>query len=160
MKKVLAIVAFVMIGVIVYAFNDESRKNVNQQGKEETKSGEVIVMNKEMFIKDVFDYEKSEEWKYKGDKPAIIDFYADWCGPCRMTAPIMQSLAKEYDGKIVIYKVNVDKEKELAALFNATSIPLFVFIPMNGAPQLFRGAADKATYQKAIDEFLLKSSDK
>ena len=113
-------------------------------------------MNKEMFIKDVFDYEKSEEWKYKGDKPAIIDLYADWCGPCRMTAPIMKSLAKEYDGKIVIYKVNVDKEKELAALFNATSIPLFVFIPMNGEPQLFRGAADKATYQKAIDEFLLK----
>ena len=131
MKKVLAMVAFVMIGVIVYAFNDENRINVDQQSKKEVKSGEVIVMNKEMFIKDVFDYEKSEEWKYKGDKPAIIDLYADWCGPCRMTAPIMKSLAKEYDGKIVIYKVNVDKEKELAALFNATSIPLFVFIPMN-----------------------------
>lgn len=109
-----------------------------------------------MFIKDVFDYENTKEWKYKGNKPAIIDLYADWCGPCRMTAPIMKSLAKEYDGKIVIYKVNVDKEKELAALFNATSIPLFVFIPMNGEPQLFRGVADKATYQKAIDEFLLK----
>ena len=73
-----------------------------------------------------------------------------------MTAPIMKELAKEYAGKIVIYKVNVDKEKELAALFNATSIPLFVFIPMQGEPQLFRGAADKATYKKAIDEFLLK----
>ena len=157
MKKVLAMVAFVMIGVIVYAFNDENRINVDQQSKKEVKSGEVIVMNKEMFIKDVFDYEKSEEWKYKGDKPAIIDLYADWCGPCRMTAPIMKSLAKEYDGKIVIYKVNVDKEKELAALFNATSIPLFVFIPMNGEPQLFRGAADKATYKKAIDDFLLKT---
>ena len=132
MKKVLAMVAFVMIGVIVYAFNDENRINVDQQSKKEVKSGEVIVMNKEMFIKDVFDYEKSEEWKYKGDKPAIIDLYADWCGPCRMTAPIMKSLAKEYDGKIVIYKVTVDKEKELAALSNATSIPLFVFIPMNG----------------------------
>ena len=100
MKKVLAMVAFVMIGVIVYAFNDENRINVDQQSKKEVKSGEVIVMNKEMFIKDVFDYEKSEEWKYKGDKPAIIDLYADWCGPCRMTAPIMKSLAKEYDGKI------------------------------------------------------------
>ena len=86
----------------------------------------------------------------------VVDFWAPWCGPCRMTAPIMKSLAKEYDGKIVIYKVNVDKEKELAALFNATSIPLFVFIPMEGEPQLFRGAADKATYKKAIDEFLLK----
>ena len=76
---------------------------------------------------------------------------------CRMVAPIMKELAKEYADKIVVYKVNVDKEKELAALFNATSIPLFVFIPMNGEPQLFRGAADKATYKKAIDDFLLKT---
>ena len=113
-------------------------------------------MDKAMFIKDVFDFEKSKEWKYKGTKPAIIDLYADWCGPCRQTAPIMKELAKEYAGKIVIYKVNVDKQKELAALFNATSIPLFVFIPTKGDPQLFRGAADKATYKKAIDEFLLK----
>ena len=152
MKKVLAMVAFVMVSVIIYAFNDKAE--TNQGKKEVTGNGEV--MNKEMFLKDVFDYEKSKEWKYKGDKPAIIDLYADWCGPCRQTAPIMKELAKEYAGKIIIYKVNVDKQKELAALFNATSIPLFVFIPMKGDPQLFRGAADKATYKKAIDEFLLK----
>ena len=145
MKKVLVMVALVMVSVIVYAFNDSGESN---QGKK--------VMDKDMFLKDVFDYEKSKEWKYKGDKPAIIDLYADWCGPCRQTAPIMKELAKEYAGKIVIYKVNVEKQKELAALFNATSIPLFVFIPMKGDPQLFRGAADKATYKKAIDEFLLK----
>ena len=126
-----------MISTIMFAVNDGVKAD---QNKKEAKSGEVIVMNKEMFINDVFDYQNSKEWKYKGDKPAIIDLYADWCGPCRMTAPIMKSLAKEYDGKIVIYKVNVDKEKELAALFNATSIPLFVFIPMEGEPQLFRGA--------------------
>ena len=155
MKKVLSVVALVMISVIMYAFNDEGAK-VNQESKNEVKDSEVVVMDKDMFIKDVFDYQTSQEWKYKGDKPAIIDLYADWCGPCRSTAPIMKSLAKEYAGKIVIYKVNVDKEKELAALFNATSIPLFVFIPMKGEPQLFRGAADKATYKKAIDEFLLK----
>ena len=155
MKKVLSLVALVMISVIIYAFNDEGAK-VNQESKNEVKDSEVVVMDKDMFIKDVFDYQTSQEWKYKGDKPAIIDLYADWCGPCRSTAPIMKSLAKEYAGKIVIYKVNVDKEKELAALFNATSIPLFVFIPMKGEPQLFRGAADKATYKKEIDEFLLK----
>ena len=144
MKKVLVMVALVMVSVIVYAFNDSGESN---QGKKEvTGNGEVVVMDKEMFLKDVFDYEKSKEWKYKGDKPAIIDLYADWCGPCRQTAPIMKELAKEYAGKIVIYKVNVDKQKELAALF----------IPMKGDPQLFRGAADKATYKKAIDEFLLK----
>ena len=153
MKKVLSLVALAMISTIMFAVNDGVKAD---QNKKEAKSGEVIVMNKEMFINDVFDYQNSKEWKYKGDKPAIIDLYADWCGPCRMTAPITKSLAKEYDGKIVIYKVNVDKEKELAALFNATSIPLFVFIPMEGEPQLFRGAADKATYKKAIDEFLLK----
>ena len=116
---------------------------------------EVIVMDKAMFIDKVFDYENSKEWKYKGDKPAIIDLYADWCGPCRKVAPIMKELAKEYAGKITIYKVNVDKEQELAALFNATSIPLFVLIPLKEQPQLMRGAADKATYKKAIDEFLL-----
>lgn len=153
MKKVLTLLTFAIMSVLIFAANGGDKVN---QSKKETKSGEVIVMNKEMFLKDVFDYQTSKEWKYKGDKPAIIDLYADWCGPCRMTAPIMKSLAKEYAGKIVIYKVNVDKEKELAALFNATSIPLFVFIPMKGEPQLFRGAADKATYKKAIDEFLLK----
>lgn len=119
--------------------------------------GEVIPMNKQLFIEKVFDYtQQTDEWKYKGDMPAIIDLYANWCGPCRQVAPILRELAQEYAGKIVIYKVNVDQEKELAALFQATSIPLFVFIPMGEAPQLFRGAADKATYQKAIDEFLLK----
>ena len=141
MKKIIAMVALVFSCMLAYAQTN----------------GEVIVMNKAMFIKDVFDYEKSQDWKYKGNKPAIIDLYADWCGPCRMVAPIMKELAKEYADKIVVYKVNVDKEKELAALFNATSIPLFVFIPMNGEPQLFRGAADKATYKKAIDDFLLKT---
>ena len=154
MKKVLVMVALVMASVIVYAFNDS--RETNQGKKEVTGNGEVVVMDKDMFLKDVFDYEKSKEWNYKGNKPAIIDLYADWCGPCRQTAPIMKELAKEYAGKIVIYKVNVDKQKELADLFNATSIPLFVFIHMKGEPQLFRGSADKATYKKAIDEFLLK----
>ena len=139
MKKVLVMVALVMASVIVYAFNDS--RETNQGKKEVTGNGEVVVMDKEMFLKDVFDYEKSKEWNYKGNKPAIIDLYADWCGPCRQTAPIMKELAKEYAGKIVIYKVNVDKQKELAALFNATSIPLFVFIPMKGDPQLFRPLA-------------------
>ena len=154
MKKVLVMVALVMASVIVYAFNDS--RETNQGKKEVTGNGEVVVMDKDMFLKDVFDYEKSKEWNYKGNKPAIIYLFADLCGPSRQTAPIMKELAKEYAGKIVIYKVNVDKQKELAALFNATSIPLCVFIHMKGDPQLFRGAADKATYKKAIDEFLLK----
>ena len=118
--------------------------------------GEVIVMNKALFIERVFDYEKSSEWKYKGTLPAIIDLYADWCGPCRRVAPIMQELAREYAGRIVIYKVNVDKERELAALFQASSIPTFVFIPKDELPQLMQGATTKENYKQAIDSFLLK----
>ena len=154
MRKVLIMFAVVLVSMFACASNDKTEQK--QDKSESANSGEVIVMDKAMFLKDVFNFEKSKEWKYQGNKPAIIDLYADWCGPCRQVAPIMKELAKEYAGKIVIYKVNVDKQKELAALFNATSIPLFVFIPMNGEPQLFRGAADKATYKKAIDEFLLK----
>lgn len=154
MRKVLVMVAIVMTSMYACASNDKADKQ--QDKKEATSSGEVIMMDKDMFLKNVFDYEKSKEWKYKGDKPAIIDLYADWCGPCKQIAPIMKELGKEYAGKVAIYKVNVDKQKELAALFNATSIPLLVYIPMQGEPQLFRGAADKATYKKAIDEFLLK----
>ncbi len=152
MRKLLLSFAFIIAGLCMYA----SPVPENTTGDDNKKSGEVVVMDKAMFLQNIFDYEKSETWKYKGDKPAIIDLYADWCGPCRMVAPIMKDLAKEYEGKIHIYKINVDKERELAGLFNATSIPLFVFIPMDGEPQLFRGAADKETYKKAIDGFLLK----
>lgn len=156
MKKILTFAVLVFASVLAFACKDGAKVQPSESEQKDVKSGEVIVMNKDMFIKDIFDYEKSQDWKYKGGKPAIIDLYADWCGPCHMTAPIMKELAKEYANKIVIYKVNVDKERELAALFNASSIPLFVFIPMEGEPQLFRGAADKATYQKVIEDFLLK----
>ena len=120
--------------------------------------GEVIVMTKALFIERVFDYEKSSEWKYKGKLPAIIDLYADWCGPCRRVAPIMKELAQEYAGRIVIYKVNVDKERELAALFQANSIPTLVFIPTDELPQLMQGATTKENYKQAIDQFLLKEN--
>ncbi|WP_300702758.1 thioredoxin domain-containing protein [Bacteroides sp.] len=163
MKKIITMCVLTFTSMLTYACTDGAKQQNQAEAKEVQEpqkseaEGDVVVMNKAMFLKDVFDYEKSQDWKYKGNKPAIIDLYADWCGPCRLTAPIMKELAKEYAGKIVIYKVNVDKEKELAALFNATSIPLFVFIPMKGEPQLFRGAADKATYKKMIDDFLLKT---
>jgi len=147
MRKIIASIAFALIGVMTFAGNGNDN--------DKKKSGEVIVMDKEMFIKEVFDYEKSSDWKFIGDKPVIIDLYADWCGPCKMIAPIMKDLAKEYENDIVIYKVNVDKEKELAALFQASSIPLLVFIPKDKQPQLFKGAADKKTYKKVIDSFLL-----
>lgn len=97
-----------------------------------------------------------KEWKYEGDKPAIVDFYADWCGPCKMVAPILDELAKEYDGQIVIYKVDTEKEQELAGAFGIRSIPSILFIPMEGKPEMAQGAMPKASFKKAIDEFLLK----
>lgn len=120
---------------------------------------EVVTMDRQMFLDQVFDYTQEKGWKYKGQLPAIIDLYADWCGPCRRMSPVMQELAKEYAGRILIYKVNVDKERELAALFQATSIPLFVLIPRDGQPQLISGAVGKDVFQKAIEEFLLKRKE-
>ncbi|WP_420186756.1 thioredoxin family protein [Bacteroides pyogenes] len=154
MKKILAGIVAGIICIFGYAADVQAQNPQHKKGN--VSNGEVIRMDKAMFLKEVFNYEKSKDWKYQGNKPAIIDLYADWCGPCRQVAPIMKELAKEYAGKIVIYKVNVDKERELASLFNATSIPLFVFIPMKGEPQLMRGAASKDAYKKAIDSFLLK----
>lgn len=113
-------------------------------------------MNKQMFLDKVFDYTSgATEWKYSGEKPAVIDFYATWCGPCRMVAPILKDLAKEYGDSIVIYKVDTDKERELAGAMGIQSLPTIVFIPKSGQPQVIVGAADKATFRRAIDEVLL-----
>ena len=123
---------------------------------ETTENGKVIHLNKADFLTKVYNYEKNpNEWKYEGDKPAIVDFYATWCGPCKMIAPLLEEMAKEYDGQIVIYKVDTDKEPELSAAFGIRSIPTLLFIPAEGEPQIGRGAMPKATLKKAIDEFLL-----
>ena len=116
----------------------------------------VIQMDKQMFLNKVFDYTTgATEWSYKGEKPAVIDFYATWCGPCIMIAPILKDLAKEYGDSIVIYKVDTDKEKELSGAMGIQSLPTIVFIPKSGQPQVIIGAADKATFRRAIDEVLL-----
>ena len=145
MKKILAslIVFFALVSTLSA-----------QTQKEESS---VIQMNKQMFLDKVFDYTTgATEWKYLGEKPCVIDFYATWCGPCRMVAPILKDLAKEYGDKIVIYKVDTDKEKELSMAMGIQSLPTIVFIPQTGQPQVIVGAADKATFKRAIDEVLLK----
>ncbi|HPW27092.1 MAG TPA: thioredoxin domain-containing protein, partial [Tenuifilaceae bacterium] len=93
----------------------------------------------ETFKQKVFDYEKNTEWKYEGNRPAIVDFYADWCGPCKMVAPILEELSKEYDGKLNIYKVDTEAEQELAGVFGIRSIPSLLFIPLNDQPQMAMG---------------------
>src|SRR4051794_15216617 len=98
------------------------------------------------FKDEIFDYDSGEEWKYKGSKPAIIDFYADWCGPCKAVAPTLEQLSEEYENKIEIYKIDTDKETELSQLFGIQSIPTFLFIPVEGAPMVQRGALPKNVF--------------
>jgi thioredoxin len=124
------------------------------QQKEESQSP-IIHLTNEQFKKLVFNYEVNKEWKYLGNKPCIIDFYADWCGPCRMLAPRLEEIAKEYSGKLIVYKVDTDKEKELSANLGIQSLPTLLFIPQNGKPQGSLGAIPKETLVKAIHEVLL-----
>lgn len=120
-------------------------------------NGKVIHIGKTEFVEKIYDYEKNpDKWIYNGKKPAIVDFYADWCGPCRMLSPTLESLAQKYKDKIIIYKVNTDKERELAAAFGITSFPTLLFIPMDKMPQVAQGALPKEDLEKAINDFLLK----
>lgn len=105
----------------------------------------------------VFNFETNKEWKFEGELPCIIDFYADWCQPCKMVAPILEELAKEYDGKINIYKVDTEDQTELAGAFGIKSIPSLLFCPKDGQPQMAMGALPKETFKQAIADVLLKN---
>ena len=119
---------------------------------------DIIVLNKVDFLSKVYNYEKNkDQWVYEGKTPCIIDFYADWCGPCKRISPILKDLAKEYKGKIIVYKINVDNEKELAATFGIRSIPFVLFVPSKGKPQSMLGAQPRENFVKIINDFLLKT---
>lgn len=124
----------------------EAEKCTNQEAG-------VVVLDTETFIKKVADI-NNPEWKYLGDKPAIVDFYADWCGPCRMVAPILEEIAKEKAGELYVYKVNVDNSPELANHFNVASIPTLLFIPMSGEPVAQVGAMQKDALVELIGKTL------
>jgi thioredoxin 1 len=111
-------------------------------------------LTKETFKEKIFDYETSREWNYKGENPCIIDFYANWCGPCKMVAPIMEELAEEYCCKVDIYKVNTEEEQELAAMFGIRSIPSILFVPKDDKPQMAMGALPRETFKQLIKEVL------
>lgn len=106
------------------------------------------------FKEKVFNFEASKDWKFEGSKPAIIDFYADWCGPCKMVAPILEELQEEYGEKLNIYKVNTEEQRELSAVFGIQSIPSLLFVPQDGQPQMAMGALPKETFKQAISEVL------
>lgn len=147
MKKLL-ITAFALL-----AFAAGSQAQTNNKN---AKNMKTIALTKADFLKKVADYEKNpEEWKYLGDKPALIDFYASWCGPCKALAPVLEELAAEYGDRIYIYKINTEEEQELAAAFGIRSIPTLLFIPMEGKPQMAQGALPKASLKEAIDKVML-----
>ena len=125
-------------------------------GVMEAKKNNIMVefLTKETFLTKVFDYENNKDWKFEGDKPALIDFYADWCGPCKMVAPILEELSEEYGDKLNIYKVDTEAEQELAGVFGIKSIPSLLFVPKDGQPQMAMGALPKDTFEKAIKDVL------
>lgn len=115
----------------------------------------TIQMTTQDFKDKVFNYDTEKDWKYQGNLPAIIDFYADWCGPCKMVAPVLEELSEEYKDRLLIYKVDTDAEQELSAVFGIQSIPTLLFIDANGEPMLQPGALPKHVFKKVIEEKLL-----
>jgi thioredoxin len=115
-------------------------------------------LTKQTFLDKVFNFEKNTEWKFEGELPCLIDFYADWCGPCKMVAPILEELSTEFKGKIDIYKVDTEAEQELAAAFGIRSIPSLLFCPKDGKPQMAMGALPKDALKGAIEDVLIKKT--
>jgi thioredoxin 1 len=111
-------------------------------------------LTSDTFKQKVFNYEVNTDWKFEGAKPALVDFYADWCGPCKMVAPVLEELATEYEGKLNIYKVNTEEQQELASAFGIQSIPSLLFIPLEGQPQMAMGALPKDSLKKAFKDVL------
>ncbi len=148
----------IMIIAALFSTSCTSAKQKQQTtNKQEAKKMNTTELTLSEFKNKVMDFEKDpDNWNYKGDKPAIIDFYATWCGPCKATAPILDSLAEEYKDKIIVYKVDVDKEQELASMFGIRSIPSLLFIPMQGDPKMQVGAMGRMDLENAIKNTLLK----
>lgn len=150
--------AILFLGVLMAGCNSISGKQADSglKNTDETESGKVEYLTYETFIEKVWDFEASpQEWVYKGDVPSVIDFYADWCAPCRKIAPIMEKLAKEYDGQLKVYKIDVDVERKLAGVFQVRSIPAVMFTPKTGQPMMQAGALTEEMYVKIVEEELL-----
>jgi len=171
MRKLIVILAFAVF--TLQGCNSSQAKNKGNDdnvsapartvAQDSGEEGGSIKLTKEIFLKEIWDYENSpREWKFKGDKPALIDFYADWCGPCKIASPILEEISKEYAGKIRVYKIDTQVERELAGVFGISGIPAFLYIPMEGKPAMDSGIArtkeeTKQTFKDRIDKFLLAS---
>lgn len=143
MKKIFIILAVAVLSIGISYANNNGEKTVH--------------LTKAEFLKKVVDYENNvNEWKYLGDKPAIIDFYADWCGPCKRLSPILEEIAAEYEGEVIIYKVNVDDERDIATAFGIRSLPTLFFVPKQGNPSVVEGFLPKEELYKAMNATILK----
>ena len=145
MKRITTIIACILIAICSIHAQEQVKPS-------------VTTLTKEQFIEKVWDYtgDSGKEWKYKGDKPAIIDFYADWCGPCKRLSPILEEIAAEYEGKVIIYKVNVDDERDIATAFGIRSLPTLLFVPKQGNPSVVEGFLPKEELYKAMNATILK----
>lgn len=153
-RIIIAVIALICITACGNAQKKKTETSIKTDSVVTLKPQELT---KADFLQKVANYETNpKEWKYLGTKPAIVDFYAPWCGPCKMVAPILEELQKEYGDSIIIYKVNTDNEQELASFFGIRSIPSLLFIPIKGDPTMTQGAMSKADFKKAIDKLLLK----
>ena len=148
MKRKLVFLFLISTVILMQACNQSKSSNSNQVSKN------VIHLTNETFKQKVFNYSANKEWKYEGEKPAIVDFYATWCGPCSQLSPILEEIAKEYDGKLVLYKVDVDKEKELTQMMGVEALPSLIFIPANGTPFTSVGFINKDSLLKNVATIL------
>lgn len=149
MKKIMVLFAVLATGLTAFANEPDAK----EQGK-------PMDIDNKAFIERIFDYNNSDEWNYKGDKPAIIDFWAAWCGPCRQIAPVLEEIAAEYGDDIYVYKVNVDEQTELARAFGIRSIPTLLFVPMEGIPQAVMGSAPKSKIKNSVETILFAKEEK
>ena len=155
------LVVSILSAIILSSCSNASKENKEEANLNQTENNmqtqKTINLTKAEFLTKVANYEQSpDKWVYLGDKPCLIDFYADWCGPCKMVAPILEELAAEYEGEIYIYKIDTEAEQELAAAFGIRSIPSILFCPMGEEPQMAQGALPKDGFRQAIKEVLLK----
>jgi thioredoxin len=144
-----------LIIILPLIFNECRADNPSSSLKSNATGNSVVPMTNETFKKVIFNYDVNKDWKFEGSRPAIIDFYADWCPPCRQLSPLVEEIAKEYSGRIDVYKVDTDKETTLAQALGITNLPTLLFIPAKGKPQTTMGALPKESLVKAINEILL-----
>jgi thioredoxin 1 len=157
MKK-LSIISATLFIMVLSSCNSIGGNN-SESTSADIKEGVVNQMSTETFKKLVYNYQKNpNNWVYEGSQPCVIDFYADWCRPCKMVSPIMEELAKEYKGKVVFYRINTDQERELSQTFNISSIPAILYVPKNGKPQMSVGLASKEDYIQQIKTLLLQTT--